>query len=457
MDQSNQKIVYIIAIVAAIAGLLFGFDTGVINGALTPMSIELNIKHDFLKGLIVASVPLGALFGSMISPIFANRLGRKYSIFISGILFLLSTILVSIADRTLFVEIGRLFMGISIGLSATIVPMYLSEIAPTRVRGALVVLFQLAVTIGLVMAFIINHFFEDNWRGMFLFGVLPSSLLVIGMIFLPQSPRWLYMKEKKNKAKNVIEKLNAPSEVNQILEGLNHAVAHKQKSLISILKDKHLFKLVCLAFGLFVAQQLTGVNTIFYYSTHIFKDANLHFFANNTATIATIICGLVNVLSTVIAIWIIETLGRRMLLIYGMIGQIFALFVCGVALSHSFGDISGIIALFAVLLFIFFFAVSLGGLPYVLMAEIFPLSAREKGMAIANCANWGFNFLVSVSFLVLVDYLGIDHTFYLYAMLTLVALIIFIRVMPETKNVSLETIEDHIYEGRSLRYIGQTS
>ncbi|MCF6766025.1 sugar porter family MFS transporter [Thiotrichales bacterium 19S3-7] len=457
MAESNKKIVYVIAIVAAIAGLLFGFDTGVINGALSPMSTELHITDDFLKGLIVAFVPLGALFGSMISPLFANHLGRKYSILISGILFLISTYLVSISLGVSFVLIGRFFMGISIGISATIVPMYLSEISPTRIRGALVVLFQLAVTIGLVMAFLVNHFFDDNWRGMFLFGVLPSSLFIIGMFFLPQSPRWLYMKQKTTKATTVIQKLNPTSEVKQILDGLDQAVTHKQNSLITLLKDKHLFKLVCLAFGLFVAQQLTGVNTIFYYSTHIFRDANLNLFANNTATIATIICGLVNVLSTVIAIWIIEVLGRRMLLIYGMIGQIFALFICGGALAHSFGDVSGIIALFAVVLFIFFFAVSLGGLPYVLMAEIFPLSAREKGMAIANCANWGFNFLVSVSFLALVDYLGIDHTFYLYALLTLVALLIFIKVMPETKNVSLETIESHIYAGKNLRHIGQTS
>ena len=198
LGKKNKKIVYFIASIAAIAGILFGFDTGVINGALVPLAKDLQITSIFTKEFIVACVPLGALFGAIISPIFANYLGRKYSILLSATIFLPATLCVSLAQNVGFVELGRLGMGIAIGLSATIVPMYLSEVSPTNIRGSLVFLFQLAVTIGLVLAFVINHAFDENWRAMFLVGVIPSGLLAIGILLLPQSPRWLYFKNKSH-------------------------------------------------------------------------------------------------------------------------------------------------------------------------------------------------------------------------------------------------------------------
>lgn len=453
LGKKNKKIVYFIASIAAIAGILFGFDTGVINGALVPLAKDLQITSIFTKEFIVACVPLGALFGAIISPIFANYLGRKYSILLSATIFLPATLCVSLAQNVGFVELGRLGMGIAIGLSATIVPMYLSEVSPTNIRGSLVFLFQLAVTIGLVLAFVINHAFDENWRAMFLVGVIPSGLLAIGILLLPQSPRWLYFKNKKQRALSVIRKLNHDKDVNHVFMSLGETVEQKVIPIGKIIINPKLRKLLYLAVGLFIAQQFTGINTIFYYSETIFCKAELAIFESNVALSATIICGIVNVIATIFALRFIETFGRRTLLIYGMIGQICCLFLCGITLEAS-GAANDIIALTAVLGFIFFFAISLGGLPYVIMAELFPLGARDKSMAITSCANWSFNFIVSVSFLTLINLLGLGYTFWLYALLTIISLIIFIYVMPETKNMPLEKIENNVFRGKPLRNIG---
>ena len=453
LEKSNKKIVYFIASIAAIAGILFGFDTGVINGALMPLAKDLQITSTITKEFIVACVPLGALFGAIISPVFANYLGRRYSILISAIIFLPATLCVSLAQAVIFVELGRFGMGLSIGLSATIVPVYLSEISPTNIRGSLVFLFQLAVTIGLVLAFVINHIFDDNWRAMFLFGVIPSGLLAVGIIVLPESPRWMYFKHKKQRALSVIRKLNYNKDVNHIFMSLGDTMQQQVMPLGKIIVNPKLRKLLYLAIGLFIAQQFTGINTIFYYSDTIFHKAKLAVLESNIALSATIVCGIVNVAATILALRFIETFGRRTLLIYGMIGQVLCLFLCGITLESA-GSANDIIALAAVLSFIFFFAISLGGLPYVIMAELFPLGARDKSMAITSCANWSFNFIISVSFLSLINYLGLGYTFWLYALLTIIALIIFIYIMPETKNMPLEAIENNVYSGKSLRNIG---
>ena len=252
----NRNIyILLLSVIAAIAGFLFGFDTGVINGALTPMAKTFGIENiAWLKELIVAAVPLGALVGAMVSGIFSHRFGRKNSIIYSAFLFMLGTVLVAISLDPYTAIFGRLIMGFAVGISAMIVPMYLSEISPPKIRGTVIFMFQLAITIGLFIAFVINYTLQDSWREMFWFGVIPSAILGIGMIFMPKSPRWLALKGKTSHATQVLQNLhkrdNVSEEINAILESANH----KSISLTELFRSKQLRNLVFLTFGLFVAQ-----------------------------------------------------------------------------------------------------------------------------------------------------------------------------------------------------------
>lgn len=445
-----------ISIVAAIAGLLFGFDTGVISGALQFMSKTFHLTpSDYgIKEFIVSSVPIGALFGAIFSSPLSHRLGRRNSILSTAVIFIIGTACTAAAPTITFVIIGRLLMGFAVGLSAMTVPMYLAEISPIEIRGAMVFLFQLAITIGLMLAFIMNYLFAatENWRMMFVAGIVLACLLGFGVLFLPRSPRWLLLKNKEADAKTTLRKLRAKENIDHELDEIKEAIQHKSAGF-RILFTKPFFMLVVVSFGLFALQQLTGINTVLYYAATVFKKAGFN--GDSGAILASVATGATNVIATVIAVWIIDLVGRRKLLFFGFTGMAICLGVLGFAYLDAAGSTDlHIVALIAVLGFIVCFAIGMGGIPYLLMSEIFPLKVRSSGMAVASCANWGFNILVSSTFLSLVHCLSIGTTFLLYAGFCVLGLFFSYFLVPETKDQSLEHIEANLYAGKKIKELG---
>lgn len=456
--------VYLIGAVAALAGLLFGFDTGVISGAqefvLSTYGIETgNFKGDCLQGLVVAAVPIGALIGAMVSGLFAQGMGRRRAIMFTAFLFLCGTLFAAFAFCFSMVVFGRLIMGFAIGVSAMVVPMYLSEISPPKVRGTIVFLFQLAITLGLLSAFATNLYFSQlitdhtsNWRWMFGIGVIPAIVLYVGMSYMPFSPRWLKLQGRDEEAKATLQLLLGKEDVSEQLREIDESMANDGGKSWKEMFRKPLLPLVGVAFGLFVFQQLSGINAIMYYGPNVFEMAG---FGENSKFMAQLLMGLTNVLATVLGVWIVDRVGRRPLLFSGFAGMIGCLFVLSWCLN-SHGD-HPYLSLTSVLLYIVFFAYSLGGIPYVMMSEVFPLKTRTYGMAIASCANWGFNMLVSFTFNLLVTGMGsMGNVFTLYGVCTIVGLFFAWKYIPETRNKNLEEIEQNLYGGKSVREIGES-
>lgn len=454
--------VYLIGAVAALAGLLFGFDTGVISGAqefiLSNYKIDTEgLKGGSLQGLLVAAVPIGAFMGAMVSGFFAHRLGRRKSIMFTALLFLVGTILAAFAFCFSMVVFGRLTMGFAIGVSAMVVPMYLGEISPPHARGTIVFLFQLAITLGLLTAFATNLYFsqliadpELNWRWMFGVGVVPAVVLYMGMYYMPYSPRWLKLQGRDKEAKETLQRLLGKKDVSLQIKEIDESLANEGASGWGQMFRKPLLPLVGVAFGLFVFQQLSGINAIMYYGPNVFEMAG---FGEDAKFMAQLLMGLTNVLATVLGVSIVDKVGRRPLLFSGFAGMIVCLFVLSWCLN-SHGD-HPYISLTSVLLYIVFFAYSLGGIPYVMMSEVFPLRARAHGMAIASCANWGFNMIVSFSFGLLVNAMGsMGNVFTLYGVCTVIGLYFAWWFVPETRNRNLEEIEQNLYQGKSVREIG---
>lgn len=461
-SKSEQPIkkanIYLIGGVAAMAGLLFGFDTGVISGAQEFLFKTFDVGGASIRGFVVSSVPLGALLGAIVSGICAKELGRRKSIMLTAILFLIGTLAAAFAPSLMSVILGRLLMGLAIGISAMVVPMYLSEVSPARVRGTIIFLFQLAITIGLMGAFAVNltfsawiHDATTNWRWMFGIGVIPSVLLFLGMAFImPKSPRWLMLKGRKEEAGKVLQYLLGKVDVSDCMLEMEESLRHEGDKDWRLLFRKPLLPLILMTFGLFVFQQLSGINAIMYYGPEVFASAG---FGEKAKFLAQLSMGLTNVLATIFGVWVIDKLGRRPLLFIGFTGMIVCLGVLSFCLASN-GAYANL-SLASTLLYVVFFAISLGGVPYIMMSEVFPLKSRSTGMAIASCANWLFNMLVSFSFVILVDKLGgMANVFSLYAACTIVGLVFAWRYVPETKGRHLEGIEHNLYEGKALRDIG---
>ena len=451
--QHATSLICLIAVFSTIAGLLFGFDTGIISGALAFIQHSFHIQDQRILESIVSAVPLGALIGAIFSKSSSRRIGRRQSIINTAILFVIGTIFAIFAPNIWMLLIGRLLMGFAVGLSSMVVPMYLSEVAPANHRGAIVFCYQLAITLGLLLAFIINLAFahQENWRAMFAIGLIPSILLGVGMLFLPASPRWLVLSGKESSARRVLQKLRQPEHVESELNAIKISAHHQQLGLRNLVK-KPFRGLALLTFSLFMFQQLTGINTIMYYAPTIYKYAGFH--GNTGQLIASAADGIVFVLATIVSIFLVDQIGRRILFKIGYIGMIICLLLLAADLHGMIHYDMGKIALLAALSYLIFFGISMGPLPYLLMSELFPLNIKSTGMALASCANWGFNVLVSSTFLSLIHAIGISMTFLGYAICTLIGLIIAYYFVPETKGTTLDNIEDHLYQGTPLRKMG---
>lgn len=449
--------VYTVSAIAAIAGLLFGFDTGIISGALLFIEKDFVISTE-LKGLIVSSVLLGAMFGSPVSGHLSDQFGRRKIMLITAALFMVGTAIAALASGVTGIIAGRLLIGFAIGMGSYTAPLYIAEVAPFELRGGLVTLNQLAITIGILCSYIINYIFtnfDSSWRLMFGIGFVPALLLSLGMIFLPESPRFLVKQKKLAEAKKILQQLRATNDVSGEMHDIERSLQSRQTSFREIFSP-WVLPVLFLGAMMGLIQQVTGINTIIYYAPTIFQLAG---FADASSSIlATVGIGIVNVLATIAAILFLDRLGRRPLLLTGLSGM--GLTLLGLSLAFHFGAESPAlrwIAMTCTFLYIICFAFSLGAMLWLLVSEIFPLEVRATAMSVAVLSCWFWNFIVSSTFLILLNQFGASATFMLYAIMCALSLIFCYYKVPETTGITLEEIENNIRKRLPLREIGQSS
>lgn len=491
-----QPIVYFIGLTAALAGLLFGLDIGVISGA------QLYIQKDFglddrMIEFIVSALLWGAVFGALGSGFLSNWLGRRKTLLFSAVLFAVGSIVCAFAPQPHFLIGARFVLGIAVGVASFTAPLYLAEIAPQSVRGALISMYQLMITIGILVAFMSDTFFASHadsavatpamqeatrfsamwfdahlshaidatrtvevWRWMLGIIAIPAVLMFIGVLFLPESPRWFFLNGFKSEAEKVFRRLHMDdAEIAAEVQEIEESTKVPQKGLQLFLENANFRRAVFLGVTLQIVQQLTGINVIMYYAPRIFEMAG--FDSTTEQMWGTVIVGLTNVLATFIAIAFVDRLGRKPIMYAGFVVMGAALLTVGSIFHVMEGAAGGhnpalaYPAAFALLLFIVGFAMSAGPIIWVLCSEIYPLSGRDFGITCSTGTNWIANAIVGMTFLTLVGGVGAGNAFLLYGALNVVFIIVFWFFVPETKGVSLEKIEANLLSGKRLREIGR--
>jgi MFS transporter, SP family, galactose:H+ symporter len=441
--------------IAAVGGILFGFDTGVISGAILFIAKQWSLSHGEIE-FATSSVLLGAVLGAIAGGALGDRLGRRRSIIYSTLLFMLGTGIVSFATGMGSFTVGRLLIGAAIGVASFMVPLYISEIAPASIRGGMVSLNQLAVTVGILVSYGVNYVFSrtENWQAMFAVGAIPGLILIVGMYLMPESPRWLVFVRRKEEAAGVLQKIRARPDVGKEMKEIEAEITAESGGKFSDLLAPSLRLPLIIGLGLAILQQVTGVNTVVYYAPAIFKAAGL---GSATAAIAaTTGLGVVNVVMTVIAIWLLDKAGRRPLLLWSAAGMMLALALLGAGfalLGDEAGPGEGLSRLTAIslMLYIAFFAIGMGPVFWLLVAEIYPLKTRALAMSVATVANWAANWIVAATFLTMAGVLGKAGIFWFYALMGLLTFIFVRRLVPETKGKTLEEIQGYFAARRAKR------
>jgi len=449
--------VLLIAIIAATGGLLFGFDTGVISGALPFLKQHWQLDDASLEW-VTTTVLIGAVIGALGSGKLSDKLGRKKMIIVNAIIFSAGALGCAFAWNITVLMLMRMVIGIAIGITSYVVPMYIAEIAPVRKRGALVTLNQLMITIGILVSYITDYILSDDsnpasWRWMFFAGFIPAMVLLVGMFFLPESPRWLISKGRWEEGKKVLQKTEDADLVEQALLDLQKetAIASQQKGELKEILRPWLRPALIITVGIFFFQQFSGVNTIIYYSPIIFQMAGI--VSNTGSILPAIIIGAVNVLACFVSVLLLDRVGRRKLYMIGSWGMVpsLALLGCCFYFKEALGASLPYFAVLSIVCFIIFIAISLAPLGWLLISEIFPLSVRGVGMSIGSLAHWGFNAIIAFTFLKLVNAIGVSATFLSYSLICIAGIVWGYFYIPETKGKSLEDIEQSWREGRKPR------
>ena len=428
---------------AALFGFLFGFDEGVIAGAMPLISSAFEITATG-EGFVTASVPLGAVAGAILAAMWADRLGRRQVLLMCSLLFGAGAIASGLADAESHLVVARLLLGIAIGASALAAPMFLAELAPARHRGAVVSAFQLMITIGILVSYLIDLALEPlgAWRWMLALGAVPAFVSLVGIFLSPESPRWLVMRGRSEEAGAVIASIQPDLRKDEVAEIVGDIVdthaGEPRASLWSEFLSDRIRPIAIFAIAAFLLQQVSGINAVIYYAPTILGHAG--FDGASTQLTATVGIGVVNVLMTVVAMFVVDRLGRRPLFIIGFLGSAASLAVIAYAMGGQGSDLATL-ALCGLFAYIAFFAVSLGPLPWLYMSELFPLAMRSRGMAMASVANWSCNFLVVFLFPVLVSAAGAAATFAVFCGFCVLGAVYAWLHAPETKGVSLEDLE----------------
>ena len=444
---AGSRYAYRIATVAAAAGLLFGFDIAVINGALVFLRAQFALS-ELQTEIAAGALLLGCAAGASIAGSLSDWLGRRRILMVAAALFAISSLGAALPRNLGEFIAARLAAGVATGIASMLAPLYIAENSPSRIRGRLVTFNQWAIVSGILLAYLVNWMLAglgpQCWRWMFAAAAAPALVFWIGLIFVPESPRWLVKQQLDYEALQVLVRLEGASQAAHELREIQDTVREEEDSLRQLLEPAFRRPLV-IAVTLAVLQQITGVNTVFYYASLIFHD-QVGTRSTASALGLNVIIGCINFLATIVAIWMIDRAGRKPLLLVSSAGMAVSLVVLGAAfLVHP---VPAGLVLLVILAYVVSFGVGMGPGVWVLMSELFPTRIRGRAMAIATVALWLASLLLTVTFLSLVSAFGPSATFWLYAALSVLTFVFLWRVVPETKGKSLEQIE-HMWRERS--------
>ncbi|GCE20614.1 sugar porter family MFS transporter [Dictyobacter kobayashii] len=446
--------VYFITSVAALGGLLFGYDTGVISGAqlFLVKTFSLNPQQ---QEFAVSVVLIGAIIGAIVAGKVNDGLGRKKTLILLAVIFTVGAILTALSPTYTLFLFFRAMVGLAIGAAASVVPVYISEMSPYKMRGKLVTFNQLAITIGIAVSYWVDLAFAHagmGWAPMFATAAIPGIMLFVGMLISPETPRWYAGKGRWDEARQVLERIEGADPDFELSEIHSSLSLDKRQGKLRDLFGPGIRMALLVGVGLAVFQQFVGINTVIYYAPTIFQSAGVA--SASSAILATSVVGVVNVLATIVALFLVDRAGRRILLITGCIGMIIGLILLGIIFASGVAN-AGLLTLLALMVYIISFAISMGPVFWLMSAEIFPTNVRGAGASVCSFANWVSNFIVSVTFLSLIGSIGTARTFWLYAAIGVIALIFCWRLVPETKGKTLEQIEAYWNNGR--RWVSTTA
>ncbi|WP_370981018.1 sugar porter family MFS transporter [Agaribacterium sp. ZY112] len=461
--EQNLPFIAFVTLVATLGGFLFGFDSGVINGTVDGLRTSFN-SDSVGTGLNVASMLLGCAIGAFFAGRLADTYGRKTMLLVASVLFLISAWGSGISTQSAEFVFYRILGGLAVGAASVIAPAYISEIAPTHIRGRLTSVQQIAIISGLFFAFLSNFFLAElsggsvselwlgyeSWRWMFWVELIPALLFLIALIFIPESPRYEVIRGRSERAQATLSKLFNAQQAATMVEDIQASIDTSHRPRFSDLIDKQSKKIkaiVWVGIGLATFQQLVGINVVFYYGAVLWQAVG---FNESDALLINVISGAISIAACFITFARIDHWGRKPFLIVGSIGM--ALTLALVALAFSQGELlsngqlklsetSGLIALVSANLYVFFFNISWGPVMWIALGEMFPNQIRGTGLAIAGLAQWSSNFLITVSFPILLTGIGLSAAYAIYAFCALVSIAFVIKFVHETKGIDLEEME----------------
>lgn len=463
-DQGEKGYVMSVTLVATLGGLLFGYDTGVISGAVGSLKAYFidsrNLPVDagnYLLGWTSSSALLGCIIGGAFAGLASRKFGRKPSMAFTALLFLLGAIGTAVPNQLSTFIFFRIIGGIGVGMASMLSPLYIAEIAPAAIRGRLVSWNQFAIIFGINVVYFVNYVIAlqgdetwintTGWRWMFVSGAIPSALFLVSLLFIPESPRWLMMKGRNGAATHVLSKVGGTTHARTEVEEIKRSLQQKPGKILS-----YGALLVFIGIMLSVFQQITGINVILYYAPIIFK--KIMHSNTNTSLLYTVILGTVNLLFTVVAIYSVDKFGRKALMLIGYGGMCIAINGIGIA---AFMGLQGFGVLLMVLLYIACFAIAAGPVTWVLLSEIFPNSIRDKVMPIAVAAQWAANLAVSSTFPVLLGNVFLNEKFHggfpfwIYGVMCAITVLFALKLIPETKGKTLEEMESLWQPEKTMR------
>jgi len=436
-----KRYLYFVTFVASLGSLLFGFETGVINGTIYYVAQYFDLTPS-MKGFVVSVALIGCVIGALFIGKPADLFGRRYMLRYMAIFFLISMLMTGLATRLWVFIVGRFIGGLAVGGASVVTPMYISEVAPPKLRGRLVATAQFAIVLGILVSFFSNFLIdsagagENKWRWMFLFGVIPSVVFFLLLFFIQRSPRWLVKTGRIEEARKAILRVNNQSDPDELINEIKESLDSEVLSRYSVLFRKPYFRLVLIGIGVGMFNQLSGINIVNYYSTDIFREAG---FSGESAFLQTVLIGLVNLAFTIVGMSLIDKLGRKFLLYLGGFGM--PVFLGLFSWAYITGHTQGYILLISLLGFIAFFAASQGTVIWVILSEMFPNNIRARGSAIGSFSHWFFNSLNSWLFPIAVASVGAGYAFLFFFIATILSLVFYRFALVETKGRSLEELE----------------
>lgn len=451
MKSNSSRFVLFAACIASLGGLIYGYDLAGIAGAILFIKKEFGLSP-WMQELVMSSTLFGAMVGAGFGGRLADSLGRRRILIIGALVSLIGVLGTALTPDVFWLIIARIVVGVAFGLTSLAVPLYISEISSPKKRGMLVSIFVVAILSGLLLSYIVDYLFAAHrqWRYMFAVGLIPAFFLFIGMLFLPESPRWLVKHGFMEKARDVLIRIRGTLDVEGELSGIKNVLKQSKADWRELLSPMVKPALV-LGLGLALIRQLTGLSLATFYAPTIFELSGFH--SASTAILEAVVVGVVFVVMSIVAMGLVDRLGRRPLMLWGYIGMFLGLVVLGLTfyLPKTDGSFLGWMAVGSLILFVAAWTVGPGSVVQLVIAEIYPLSIRGLAMSVATAVIWATYLIVTLTFLSLIDALGRPETFWLYAVMCIASYFFVYYYMPETKGMSLEQIEEYWRSGKHAR------